>query len=183
MSEEWPKITSRKIIKISQWMDLMARDVEFSKGDAPQTYYAVSQLDYLAILAVTPDGRIPIVHQYRPAVEAFTWELPAGLLEKSEDAAQGASGELLEETGYPAKNVRFLGSASACTGRLNNQVHTLFMETGEQVADFKPEPGLTVALKTPAELVAMIRAGEFVQQLHLGAIMLAELKGVLALPR
>jgi len=56
MSEEWPKITSRKIIKISQWMDLMARDVEFSKGDAPQTYYAVSQLDYLAILAVTPDG-------------------------------------------------------------------------------------------------------------------------------
>ena len=115
MSEEWPKITSRKIIKISQWMDVMAREVEFSKGEAPQTYYAVSQLDYLAILAVTADGRIPIVHQYRPAVEAFTWELPAGLLEKGEDAAQGASRELLEETGYPAKNVRFLGSASACT--------------------------------------------------------------------
>ena len=84
MSEEWPKITSRKIIKISQWMDVMAREVEFSKGDAPQTYYAVSQLDYLAILAVTPDGRIPIVHQYRPALETFTWELPAGLLEKGE---------------------------------------------------------------------------------------------------
>jgi len=66
---------------------------------------------------------------------------------------------------------------------LNNQVHTLFIETGEQVSDFKPEPGLSVALKTPAELVAMIRSGEFVQQLHLGALMLAELKGLLALPR
>jgi 8-oxo-dGTP pyrophosphatase MutT (NUDIX family) len=180
---EWPKITSRKIIKISQWMDVMAREVEFAKGEAPQVYHAVSQLDYLAILARTPDGRIPIVHQYRPAVEAFTWELPAGLLERGEDPGEGSARELLEETGYPATTIHFMGSASACTGRLNNQVHSLFIETGEQVADFKPEPGLTVALKTPVELVEMIRDGEFVQQLHLGAIMLAELKGFLTLPR
>ena len=183
MADGWPKITSRKIIKISQWMDVMAREVEFAPGEAPQVYHAVSQLDYLAILAVTPNGRIPIVHQYRPALETFTWELPAGLLEKGEDPAEGSSRELLEETGYPAKKVHFLGSAAACTGRLNNQVHTLFIETGEQVSDFKPEPGMTVAVKTPAELVAMIRSGEFVQQLHLGALMLAELKGLLALPR
>ena len=76
-----------------------------------------------------------------------------------------------------------MGSAAACTGRLNNQVHSVFIETGAQVADFKPEPGLTVALKTPAELVAMIRSGEFVQQLHLGALMLAELQGLLTLPK
>jgi hypothetical protein len=39
-----------------------------------------------------------------------------------------------------------------------------------------------VALKTPTELVAMIKADEFVQQLHLGTLMLAELKGFLKLP-
>ena len=183
MADQWPKITSRKIIKISQWMDVMAREVEFAQGEAAQTYYAVSQLDYLAILAVTPDGRIPIVHQYRPAVEAFTWELPAGLLEKGEDPAEGSSRELLEETGYPTKKVHVLGSAAACTGRLNNQVHTVFIETGEKVSDFTAEPGLSVALKTPAELTAMIRTGEFTQQLHLGALMLAELKGCLTLPK
>jgi 8-oxo-dGTP pyrophosphatase MutT (NUDIX family) len=183
MSDQWPKITSRKIIKISQWMDVMAREVEFAKGEAPQVYHAVSQLDYLAIVAVTPDGRIPIVHQYRPAVEAFTWELPAGLLEQGEDPAKGSSRELLEETGYPTRKAHILGSAAACTGRLNNQVHTIFIETGEAISDFRPEPGLTVALKTPAELDAMIRSGEFVQQLHLGALMLAELKGLLVLPR
>ena len=42
---------------------------------------------------------------------------------------------------------------------------------------------MTVALKTPAELAAMIKAGEFVQQLHLGALMLAELRGLLTLPK
>jgi len=73
-------------------MSIIAREVEFSPGEAPQTYHAVSQQDYLAILALTPDGRIPIVRQFRPALEAFTWELPAGLLEPGEDAGAGCPG-------------------------------------------------------------------------------------------
>jgi len=90
----------------------------------------------------------------------------------------GCARELLEETGYPARAVHPLGAAAACTGRLSNRVHSYFVETGERIADFKPEPGMTVALKTPAELAAMIKADEFVQQLHLGALMLAELRSL-----
>jgi len=40
-----------------------------------------------------------------------------------------------------------------------------------------------VAQKSPAELIAMIRAGEFIQQLHLGTLLLAELQNFLTLPR
>jgi len=80
--------------------------------------------------------------------------------------------------------IQSLGApASPCTGRLSNRIHSFFVETGERVANFTPEPGLTVALKTPAELVAMIKADEFVQQLHLGTLMLADLKGLLKLPK
>ena len=71
-------------------MEVIAREVEFAPGEAPQIYHAVGQLDYLAILARTPDGRIPLVRQYRPALEAFTWELPAGLVENGEDPARPA---------------------------------------------------------------------------------------------
>ena len=42
---------------------------------------------------------------------------------------------------------------------------------------------MTVAFKSPAELAAMIKAGEFVLQLHIGTLMLAELHGFLTLPR
>jgi 8-oxo-dGTP pyrophosphatase MutT (NUDIX family) len=162
---------------------VIAREVEFAPGEPPQIYHAVGQQDYLAILALTPDGRIPIVRQYRPALEAFTWELPAGLVERGEDPAQGCARELLEETGYPARAVHVLGAAAAaCTGRLSNRIHSYFVETGERIADFSPEPGITVALKTPAELAAMIKSGEFIQQLHLGALMLAELRQFLKLP-
>ena len=182
MSEEWPKIRSRRVTQVSPWMDVIARDVEFSPGTPLQTYHAVGQSDYLAIVARTPDGRIPIVRQYRPAIEAFTWELPAGLVDPGESPAEGCRRELMEETGYPALAIHPLGTAAACTGRLSNRIHSFFVETGERAAAFEPEPGLTVKLVTPAELVKLIEDGEFIQQLHLGALLLAQNKSFLKLP-
>ncbi|MBM3526579.1 MAG: NUDIX hydrolase [Alphaproteobacteria bacterium] len=183
MADEWPKIRARRTTTISPWMDVIAREVEFEPGAEPQIYHAVGQRDYLAIVALTADGRIPLVRQYRPAVEAFTWELPAGLIERGEDAAETCRRELQEETGLTVRAIHPLGSAAACTGRLSNRVHSFFVEAGPVAAGFKPEAGLTVALRTPAEIAAMIKAGDFVQQLHLGALMLAELRGFLTLPR
>jgi ADP-ribose pyrophosphatase len=184
MADEWPKIRSRRTTKISPWMDVIAREMEFAPGEPLHIHHAVGQLDYLAIVALTPDGRVPIVRQYRPAFEAFTWELPAGLVERKEDPAQACAREPLEETGYPARAIHSLGAPlAACTGRLSNRIHSFFVETAERAAGFTPEPGIAVALKTPAELAAMITANEFVQQLHLGALMLAELRRFMILPR
>jgi ADP-ribose pyrophosphatase len=183
MGDEWPKIRARHTTKVSPWMDVIAREVEFAPGATPETYHAVGQSDYLAVLARTPEGRIPLVWQYRPAIEAFSWELPAGLVEHGEDPAEAASRELLEETGYPARAVHSLGVNAACTGRLSNRIHSFFIETGERVADFQPEAGLTVRLVSPVELARMIAAGEFVQQMHLGTLFQAELKSFIALPR
>ena len=184
MPDGWPKITSRRSTRISQWLSIMAREVEFAPGAPPELYHAVEQQDYIAIVARTPDGRFPLVRQFRPALEAFTWEFPAGLVERGEDPAEGCRRELLEETGLPARAVHSLGPpAAACSGRLSNRIHSFFVETGERSADFAGEPGITTELVTDAELVRMIKAGEFIQQLHLGALLLAELRGFIKLPR
>ncbi|MBC7576072.1 MAG: NUDIX hydrolase [Tardiphaga sp.] len=181
MDPRWPKIKSRQIITISPWVDIVAREVEFAPGEPSQIYHAVAQLDYLAIVALTPDGRFPIVRQYRPALEMFTWELPAGLAELGEDHAEGCRRELLEETGYPTQAIHPLGSAAPCTGRFSNRIHSFFLRTGERIDDFLPEPGMSVDLATPAELVAMITSGDSIQQVHLGALLLAELRGFISL--
>jgi ADP-ribose pyrophosphatase len=181
MSDQWPRVRSRQTIKISPWVDIVAREVEFGPDGTPEVYHAIAQQDYLAIVARTPSGHFPIVRQYRPALESFTWELPAGLAEPGEDFAEGCRRELLEETGYPTRAIYPLGTASPCSGRLSNRIHSFFLETGEHVADFVPEAGIEVRLVTASELVDMINSGEFVSQLHLGALLLAELKSFIVL--
>ena len=181
MEEKWPKIKSRQNIRISPWIDVIAREVEFSPGEPVEIYHAVDQLDYLAIVARTPEGRFPIVRQYRPALEEFTWELPAGLIERGENPAEACRRELLEETGYTTRAVFPLGKAAACTGRLSNRIHSYFVETGERGETFTPEKGISVEVVTSTQLVSMIKSGEFVLQLHLGALLLAQLRSFITL--
>jgi 8-oxo-dGTP pyrophosphatase MutT (NUDIX family) len=157
-------------------VSIIERHVEFAPGAPLETYHSVGQRDYLAILALTPDGRIPIVRQYRPALESFTWELPAGLVDDNESPAESCRRELMEETGFPARSIHLLGTAAPCTGRMSNRIHSFFVETGPRAATFQPEPGLTIRLVTTNELLQAIESGEFVQQLHLGTLLLAELR-------
>ena len=179
----YPRIRSRQTTPVSPWMSIIAREVQFSPGDDAQIYHAVEQADYVSIVAVTRDGEFPIVRQYRPAIEGFSWELPAGLVDPGEDPIDTCRRELLEETGLLSRAVHALGENSPCTGRLNNRVHNFFVEAGDCVAQFNPEPGLVVKLVSPAEIVELIMSGNLVSQLNLGALMLAELHGYLTLPR
>jgi ADP-ribose pyrophosphatase len=174
---DWPKIVSRRVTRVSPWVELIERKVEFTPGVPPDLYHAIGQTDYVAIVARTPDGTIPIVRQYRPALENFTWELPAGTLDKDEPPADCCRRELLEETGFPAQTVHALGSYAPCTARLSNRIHTFFVETGPRTNQPTIEPGIELKLVTPGELAALILAREFVLQLHIGALLLAGMHG------
>jgi 8-oxo-dGTP pyrophosphatase MutT (NUDIX family) len=54
------------------------------------------------ILALTKNGEVVLVKQYRHGVCDVLWELPGGVVEDGEDPTDGARRELLEETGYRA---------------------------------------------------------------------------------
>jgi ADP-ribose pyrophosphatase len=181
VAEDWPKIVSRRTIPISPWMNVIERAVEFSPGAAPELYHAVAQQDYIAIVARTPEGLIPIVRQYRPALERFTWELPAGLVDKGEDPAETCRRELLEETGLVAEAIHPLGSMAPCTARMSNRVHSFYVRTGPRRRDASVEHGIEVRFATPAEIADLTAEGDFVLQLHLGALLLAGLQGQLDL--
>lgn len=177
MAEDWPRIKTRRTTRVSPWMEIIEREVEFAPDAPAELYHAVGQQDYIAIVALTPDGRIPIVRQYRPALERFTWELPAGLVDVGEAAADCCKRELMEETGYPARAVHALGAYSPCTARLSNRVHSFFVEAAPRGEKPLTEAGLDLKLVTPRELTELILSGEFVLQLHIGAILLAGLRG------
>ena len=62
--------------RLSPWTTLIEKDVEFAPGRPPDTYHAFGPFDWVVAVALTPDGRIPIVRQFRPGFEQYTWELP-----------------------------------------------------------------------------------------------------------
>jgi ADP-ribose pyrophosphatase len=181
MAGTWPKIKARRTTTVSPWMAIIEREVEFAEGASPELYHAVGQADYIAIVALTPKGKIPIVRQYRPALERFTWELPAGLVDEDESPVACCRRELAEETGLTALAVHTLGAYAPCTARLSNRVHSFFVATGPRAATRPAEPGIELKLVSPAELAGLILSGEFVLQLHIGALLLAGLRGYIDL--
>jgi|SRR6185369_3547265 len=180
---DFPRIKSRRLIDVSPWMKLIEREVEFAADGKSEIYHAVAQADYIAIVAMTAGGRIPIVRQYRPAIEQFTWELPAGMVDTGEDPAQTCRRELLEETGFRALTVHALGDHAACTARLSNRVHSFFVETDADPAQAPSEGGIETKLVTPSELGRLIVSGDFALQLHIGALLVAGLAGHLDLAK
>src|SRR4051812_3590741 len=178
---DWPKIIRRKVTKVSPWVEIMQREVEFFPGGEAQVYHSVKTADYVMVLAKTPDGRIPLVSQYRPALEAFTLELPAGLMNENEHSFEAASRELLEEAGFPTRTAHALGVCASDSGRLSNRSHSIFIETGEQISGFLPEKGMSLSLVQPSELVALIFDSRLGVQLHLGTLLQAALHGYLSL--
>ena len=60
-------------------------------------------------VAMKDENTILMVKQYRYAIQKVSIELPAGKLEKDEDIHDAIKRELLEETGYRAKNWKDLG--------------------------------------------------------------------------
>ena len=177
----WPKIVSRRATRVSPWVEIIERKVEFNPGASSEIYHAIGQQDYTAIVARTPDGMIPIVRQFRPAFEGFTWELPAGMADEGETPVECCRRELLEETGLTARTVHALGSYSPCTARLSNRIHSFFVDTDAHDENNAVDDGVELKLVTLHELGALILAGEFILQLHIGALLLAGMRGHLVL--
>ena len=178
-----PRISARRVQLESPFIKVIARDVVFAPGHSAETYHAVEQADYVSILALTPDGRIPLVRQYRPAIEQFTWELPAGLVDDGEDPSESARRELEEETGLTTRAIHALGTAYPCPGRLCNRIHSFFVEAGDPASDFQSEPGMEIKYLTQDAIFRAAGSGEISSQLQVGTLMQAILRGHLPPPQ
>lgn len=77
--------------------------------------------------------------------------------------------------------MRALGSYAPYTARLSNRVHSFFVETGPRPDQPATDVGIELKLVMLQELAALILAGEFVLQMHTGALLLAGVRGHLDL--
>lgn len=70
----------------------------------------------VGVIAVTEDRQVFMVSQYRIAARSMMLEIPAGKLEYGEDPLECGKRELIEETGYKAREFTHLGEYYATPG-------------------------------------------------------------------
>ena len=92
----------------------------------------------VAIVALTDDGCICLVRQYRTALGRVTVEVPAGKLDPGEDPLECANRELLEETGMRAERMAFLTTIATGVGFCDELIH-MYMATGLSFAASDPD--------------------------------------------
>ena len=61
-----------------------------------------TRCDGVMIVPITKDGEVVVLRQYRPAINDYLYELPAGIIDKGETIEEAAKRELFEETGLKA---------------------------------------------------------------------------------
>ncbi len=101
----------------------LRRDKVTVKGGKTSYREIVEHPGGVVIAAVTPEGKIPMVKQYRKAAEKAVLEIPAGKLEKNEDPSEAGLRELKEETGYTAKTIDYVNSFYSSIGYSDEVLH------------------------------------------------------------
>jgi ADP-ribose pyrophosphatase len=172
-------IRNRKETVVSPWITLVQRTVVTSLSAEPQEFYSVRPPDYVVVLAVTEDGRIPLVRQFRAAVERSSLELPGGLLDPGETPETCALRELQEETGYAAAVAHAVGCLDPDPGRMENRIWAYCAPSVRPPAhgSWQAEPDVELVLYTRAQLKAALASGEFRSAMHIAVIAQAVVHG------
>lgn len=102
---------------------LAKRDrVRLPNGNETEREYIVHPGAVL-VIPVLADGRLVMERQFRYPLRQTFIELPAGKIDPGEDPLDTGKRELLEETGYTARQWQFLTTLHPCIGYSNEVIH------------------------------------------------------------
>jgi 8-oxo-dGTP pyrophosphatase MutT (NUDIX family) len=110
------------IDKIVRWKGRFMSAVEIHYRDAKgvvRTWEAIERINIggiVVMVAVTPANTVLLEKQFRPPLGRDVLELPAGLVDPDESMEAAARRELIEETGWSAKELSFLAEGPMSTG-------------------------------------------------------------------
>lgn len=92
------------------------------EGEVEYDREIISHHGSAVIVPVFADKTVALVKQYRHAARKYLWEIPAGSLEKGEDAKTGAARELEEEIGVTARKIEKLSEFYVSPGFLSERM-------------------------------------------------------------
>lgn len=116
----------------------------------------------VAVVPILDDNKVVLVRQFRYPIGKDLLEIPAGKFDfKGEDPLECAKRELKEETGYVAKNYKYLGYIYTTPGFSNEVIH-IYLATDLKKGDAEPDEDeiIDIEIKDFDEIVQKCINGE-----------------------
>ena len=176
MLQLW-KVLESKVTYQDRWIRLRTDRCLTSRGAMIEGYHILEFHPWINVIALTADGQIVLVREYRHGAAKIVPGLPSGSMHGDEtDPEATARRELHEETGYVGGEYFALGNIYANPGIQNNRVWCYLAIGVEQSGSRSLDPTEDIEVWTEPFAPYMRRSVEDpmeLQSLHLAALHLA----------
>lgn len=170
--QPWQVDTSEYIHQLP-WFTVRKDAVRMANGGHIPDYFLLEYPDWINVVAVTTDGQLVLIRQYRHGAAGVHYELCAGVVDPGEDPLATAQRELLEETGFDGGNWQLLLTLSANPGTHTNTTFC-YLATGvelKQAQTLELTEEITVHLVSAERALEIVETGQMLQALHVAPLL------------
>jgi 8-oxo-dGTP pyrophosphatase MutT (NUDIX family) len=157
----WERLESKRVAEHE--MFAVREDRSRSPKDGTvRTYHVAESPGGVCVVALTDDGRVVMVEQFRHGTRRLSLELPSGVVDDGESPEDAAKRELREETGFEGGEARVLGRIDLNPSWQRTEVHAVLVRGARRAGEQDEDPGEDIAVRVlPVDEVRRkVREGE-----------------------
>lgn len=94
-----------------------------SGENTEHNFFVIENPDWVNIIALTRNQEVVLIEQFRHGTEEIVLEIPGGIVDEGEEPIIAAERELIEETGFAAREIVPLGKSRPNPALQNNWIY------------------------------------------------------------
>lgn len=157
----WPTLSSRALANYRIFQ--LRSDLKVNPRTGRQhDFFVIECADWVNVVAVTANGHIVMIEQFRHGSNTVELEIPGGIMDPHEqDPVVAGQRELREETGFEGSGARLVGTIFPNPAIQSNRCHTVVVEACEarHATEFDSAEDIAVRLVPVADVPHLIANG------------------------